>query len=159
MVRLIVQHHDVLHAHEVGHHPLDHLSFGFQCIQRLAPALEQRAPSLGNLHAFAQLEGVVVGDDDFCPFQIGKHILGNQLAACIVGVRVIGLKHTQTVANGQAGRDNQEAACEFFAGGATYGIDGLPGDEHGHDGCLAGARGQLQGQAHEIRIGVAVGIF
>ena len=30
----------------------------------LAAALEQRAADLGDLHALAQLEGVVVGDDD-----------------------------------------------------------------------------------------------
>ena len=35
-------------------------------------------------------------------------------------------------------------------------IDGLPGDEHGHDGGLAGAGGQLQRQAQQLRVGLAL---
>ena len=33
----------------------------------------------------------------------------------------------------------------------------LPGDEHGHDGGLAGARGQLQRDAEEVRVGHRIG--
>ena len=38
------------------------------------------------------------------------------------------------------------------------GVDGLPGDEHRHHRRLAGAGGQFQGQAHQLRIGLGVGI-
>ena len=44
------------------------------------------------------------------------------------------------------GRDDQEAAGELLAGGAAHGVDRLPGDQHRHDGGLAGAGGELQGQ-------------
>ena len=37
-------------------------------------------------------------------------------------------------------------------------VDGLPCDDHGHDGGLAGAGGQLQGQARQLRVGVVVGV-
>ena len=37
-------------------------------------------------------------------------------------------------------------------------IDGLPGDEHRHDGGLARAGGELQREAHQFRVGVVVGI-
>ena len=41
VMRLIIEHEDVLQAHQVGHDPLDHLPFGFQCVQLLAAALEE----------------------------------------------------------------------------------------------------------------------
>ena len=40
VVRLVVEHEDVLQAHQVGHDPLEHLAFGFQRVQLLAVALE-----------------------------------------------------------------------------------------------------------------------
>ena len=44
MVGLVIEHHDVFHAHEIGHDPLEHLALGFDGIQLVArPALEQRA--------------------------------------------------------------------------------------------------------------------
>ena len=39
----------------------------------------------------------------------------------------------------------------------AHGVDGLPGDEHGHDGGLAGAGGQLERDAEQLRVGIAVG--
>ena len=42
--------------------------------------------------------------------------------------------------------------------GMPDGVDGLPCDDHGHDGGLAGAGGQLQGQARQFRVGVVVGV-
>ena len=78
---LVVEDKDVLHAHQVGHDPLDHLPFGFQRVQLLAAALEQRAAALGKLDALAQLEGVVVGDDDLGAVHVVQHVAGHQFAA------------------------------------------------------------------------------
>jgi hypothetical protein len=36
VVRLVVDDEDVLHAHQVGHHPLQHLAFGFERVEFLA---------------------------------------------------------------------------------------------------------------------------
>ncbi len=44
------------------------------------------------------------------------------------------------------------------AAGLADGVDGLPGNDHRHDGGLAGAGGELQGQAHQFRVGAVVGI-
>lgn len=47
---------------------------------------------------------------------------------------------------------------EFPARGVADGVDGLPGDQHGHDGRLARAGGQFQRQALKLRVGVVVGV-
>ena len=55
----------ILHSHQVGHDPLDHLAVRFKRLQFLAGApLQQLASSFGKLDALAQLEGVEIGDDD-----------------------------------------------------------------------------------------------
>jgi len=41
----------------------------------------------------------------------------------------------------------------------TDGVDGLPGDEHRHDGGLAGAGRELQGEAEQLGIGLGVAAF
>ena len=69
MVRFIIEHEDVLHPHQVWHHPLEHLPFGFKGIQLFASPLEQRASALGKLDALAKLERVIVGDDDLGAIQ------------------------------------------------------------------------------------------
>jgi hypothetical protein len=66
------------------------------------------------------------------------------------------LEYAKAVTNGQAGRDHQKAAREFPAAGPAHGVDGLPGDDHGHHCGLAGAGGQFQGEAHELRVRVVV---
>ncbi len=46
VVRLIVQREDILHPHQVGHDPLQHLALGFQRLQRFAaqPSSAARVP-------------------------------------------------------------------------------------------------------------------
>jgi hypothetical protein len=48
---------------------------------------------------------------------------------------------------------DEKAARELLAGRVAHGIDGLPGDQHGHDGGLASTRGQLEGHAEQVRVG------
>ncbi len=69
----------------------------------------------------------------------------------VVAVRVVRLEHAQAVLDGDAGRDDEEAAGEALALRPADGVDGLPGDEHGHDRGLAGAGGQLEGEPHQLR--------
>ena len=81
VVRLVVEDEDVLHAHQVGHDALDHLAFGLQRVQLLAGRpCEQRAAALGQLDPLAQLEGVVVGDDDLGPVHVVQHVARDELA-------------------------------------------------------------------------------
>ncbi len=147
MVGFVVDRHYVLHAHEVGHHPLQHLAFGLKGVQFLAPALEQRTSAFGEIQPLAQLEGVVVGDDDLGPVQVGQHVVRDQLATVVVAVRVVRLEHAQPVADGDAGRNDQEAAREPPALRPTHCVDSLPRDEHRHHRGLSRAGRQLQGEA------------
>jgi hypothetical protein len=117
MVRFVVDGQDVLHAHEVGHHALKHLAFSFLRVEVITrAALKQGAASRGKFDAFAKLEGVVVGDDDLGPIHIVEHVAGNKLTAGVVAIRIVGLEHAQAVFDRQAGRADQKAAREMFAG-------------------------------------------
>ncbi len=101
---------------------------------------------------------MIVGNDDLCPFKVGKHVTGNKFPALVVAVRVVRLKHAQTVADGQPWRDDQKSPCKLLAVGPAHRIDGLPGNQHSHYGGLACACGQFKCQSHQVRIGVVVGI-
>ena len=98
MVRFVVEDHDILHPHQVRHDALDHLAFGFLRVERVTcPALQELTAALGKLDALAQLEGVVVRDDDLGPFDILEHVGGHKLAVDVIAVRVGGLEHAQAV--------------------------------------------------------------
>ena len=77
-------------------------------------------PPFGEFDAFAQLEGVVVGDDDLGPVHVVEHVARNELAVVVVAVGVVGLEDAQAVLDREARRDDQEAAGEVLArsGGA-----------------------------------------
>src|SRR5579871_943594 len=154
----VVKDQDVLDAHEAGHDALDHLAFGFEGTERLAAALQQVASTFGDLQALAEFEGVVVGDDDLGVVQVGKQVAGHEFAAGVVAVGVIGLEDAEAVADGESGGDDQEAAGETGAAGAAQGVDGLPGDEHRHDGGFARASGKFEGDAEESGIGLMIGV-
>ena len=51
---------------------------------------------------------------------------------------------------------DEKAAREVLAAGAAHRVDRLPRDEHGHDGRLAGAGGELQREPHQLGVGVPV---
>ena len=146
VVGLVVEHQDVLHAHEVRHHPLEHLARGLAGRDVRTPALEEGAASLRDGEGLALHEGVVVGDDDLGAVQVAEHVGRHQLAALVVAVRVVRLEHPQAIADGETRGDHQESAREPPAAGTAHRIDGLPRDEHGHDGGLAGAGRELERQ-------------
>ena len=56
------------------------------------------------------------------------------------------------------GRHDEKAARESAAAGLADRVDRLPGNDHRHDGGLAGAGGELQGQTHQLRVRAVVGI-
>ena len=158
VVGLVVDGEDVFQAHEVGHDPLQHLAGGLLGVEGLAPAaLEELAVALGDVEALAAAEGVVVGDDDLGALDRVQQVGGDQFAAGVVAVGVVGLEDAQPVLDGDAGGDDEEAPGEALAVAVAVGVDDLPGDEHGHDGGLAGAGGELEGQALQVGVGVVVG--
>ena len=129
MVTLVVHDENVLHAHQVGHDPLQHLSLGLQCVQRLpTPAFQQPASPFRHLHAFPQYEGMVVGYDDLGPVEVAQHVAGHQLSADVVAVRIVGLQYAQPVPDRNPWRHNQKTACEPPAVGMSDGVDRLPRD-------------------------------
>ena len=114
-MRLVVEDQDVLHAHQVGHDALDHLAFGFEGVQLFAAPLKQRAAAFGKFDALAQLEGVIVGDDDLGAVDVVQHVARDQFAARVVAVGIVRLEDAQAVLDREARRDDEEAAGELLA--------------------------------------------
>ena len=67
------------------------------------------------------------------------------------------LQDAEAVANGDSGGNDQEAPGKTAAVGAANRIDGLPGDQHGHDGGFAGTGSEFQAESPKVRVGVKVG--
>ena len=149
MVRLVVQDDDALHPHEFGYGAGEHLPFGLKGGQWVTVSFKEGAVALGQVERLPSLEGVVVGDDDLRLVELAEHVGRHEFAAGVVAVRVVRLKDAQAVADGDARRHDEEAAGEPGARGAADGVHGLPSDQHGHHGGLAGAGGELQGHAGE----------
>ena len=156
VVGLVVEHQDVLHAHEVRHHPLEHLARGLAGRDVRTSALEEGAASLRDGEGLALHEGVVVGDDDLGAVEVAEHVGRHQLAALVVAVRVVRLEHPQAVADGEARGDHQESAREPPAAGTAHRVDGLPRNEHGHDRGLAGAGRELEREPGEAGVRLLV---
>jgi len=62
----------------------------------------------------------------------------------------------QTAPGPRKHRSPCRPAGEMFAGRAADGVDGLPRDEHGHDGGLARSGGEFERETHQRGIGVFV---
>ncbi len=157
MVRLVIDHEDVFHTHQIRHDALDHLALGLGGQDVVAgAAFEELATAFGNLDALTQLEGVVVGNDDLGAVHLVEHVARHQFAVLVVAVRIVRLEDLEAVLDGEAGGDDEESTSERLAAGAANRVDRLPGDEHGHDCRLASAGGELERKPHEIRVGLLV---
>jgi hypothetical protein len=155
--RLVVQHDYVLHAHEFWHDALKHLAVGFESLQLFAaPAFDRVARALRDVYALAQLEGVVVGDDDLGAVDVRQHVGRHNFPVPVVTFRVVGEQNAQPVTDRDARRHDQEAAGKLLAIRMAHGIDRLPSHQHRHHGRLAGARRQLQRHAEQFGIGLRV---
>ena len=102
---------------------------------------------------------MVVRDDDLRSLQVAEHVGGHQLAAGVVGVRVVRAQDPESVPDRHARRDHEEPASVPLAAGAADGVDRLPGDDQRHHRGLAGARGELQGQPGEPGVGLLAGLL
>ena len=93
VVGFVVQDQNVLRAHELGHHSLQHLAFGLASIERQAPPLKKCPAYLRDLNSFPAPEGVVVGDDNLRPVQSGQQVDRNQHTVAVAAVRVVRFQH------------------------------------------------------------------
>ena len=159
MVGFVVQNHDVLETHQVRHDALYHLPFGFQGVDRsTVAAFEKRPATFRDFQPLAQLECVIVGNDDLRPLDIVQHVRRHQFTVGIVAVGIARQEDPKPVFDGEAGRDYKKTASKMRAAGTTNRIDGLPGDKHGHHRRLAGACGEFKGNAGQLRIRLGIRI-
>ena len=76
------------------------------------PSRENRLRELAGADLLAELEGVKVGDDDPGLAELFKLVAGDDVAKAVVIVGVVGEQDAQTVADGDAGADDQERVGE-----------------------------------------------
>ena len=157
---LVVDDHHVRHRHQLRHHPLQHLALRFERLRHVAGAPLQKLPAApGQLEALAQLERVVVGDDDAGAVQVVQHVGRNQLTTAVVALGIVRVQHAKPITDREARCDDEKATGKALAARVPHRVDRLPSDQHRHHGRLAGAGGELQAEAGEtgVRFGVRRG--
>ena len=87
-----------------------------------------------------------IGDD------AAAGLVRNELAAGVVAIRIIGEQHPQPILDRDAGRHDQEGTGELPAARMADCVDGLPRDQHRHDGRLPCAGSQLQRKTDQLRV-------
>jgi hypothetical protein len=157
MMRLIVDHDDILEREQLTAGAVEHLPVGLSRFERLGRIPGQESPAHPRqLHSLAVLEGVVIGDDDGRLADVAKHVVGQQLAGAVIAPGMLRVEHLEPVADRDAGSDDQECPREAVGAGSAYGIERLPGDNHCHNGSLAGAGRHFQGDAEQLQVGVGI---
>jgi hypothetical protein len=86
VVRLVVEDEDVLHRHQFRHDALEHLPVGLERVELGGAALEELPAAAGQVDPLAQVESVVVRDDDLRLAQLREYVRGDQLAALAIAV-------------------------------------------------------------------------
>lgn len=105
-----------------------------------------------------QLEGMKIGDDDFCLSKFLKLLSGYNIPHAVVVPRIVRKQHAEPVADRNARGDNQEGIGESSILRVGALIQGVPGDEHGHDHGFAGAGRHLEGGTRQAGIRGAIRI-
>jgi hypothetical protein len=156
VMRLVVQHDDLLPAGQFTAYTPDHLIGRFH--ERVGLALGQYG--LGEfrcLSAFALDEAVVIGDDDGGLAEPLQQIGRQQIAFAVVVRRIGRQQHTQAIANRDPGRDDEEGIAEAAVLPVLELVERLPRDQHGHDNGLPGSGCHLEG--HARKAGVEAGVL
>ena len=158
MMGLVVDDDDALEPHQIGDDALEHLTRGLTRVDGGAIALEQVAAATGEFYFFSQHKRVIVGDDDFGTQHLFAHIERDEFTLGEVTLGVVRMQHAQAIADGDARRDDEEARREAFGRACARGVDGLPGDEHGHHGGFAGTGGEFERDAKNIWVGIGASV-
>jgi|688.fasta_scaffold209968_2 hypothetical protein len=111
VVGFVVEQDDILQAHQIGRDALNHLAFGFECIERLADAALGQLPApIGEFEFLVAFKGVEVGDDDYCASDTIEHIVGIDLAGFVVAVWIVGLEDSESISDREAWGDDEKTA-------------------------------------------------
>jgi hypothetical protein len=113
VMRLVIEHHDVFHTHQVRHDTLEHLPFAFERVDGVTMTTFQKGSvAFGKFEPLSELESVIVGDDDFGALYVVEHVRRYQLAAGVVAFGVTRLEHAKPILDSESRCDNEEAASE-----------------------------------------------
>ena len=150
VVRLVVEHHDLALARPEGpQHPgRHHVRRLGEGVGQVGPTAPKELSGVGrhplDLLGVAGQEGVVVDDLDLRLQEGVPQVARDEVPLAVVALLPFGMEDAEAVADGDAGRDDQEALGEASVGRRHDFVDRLPGDEHGHHDGLAGAGRHLQ---------------
>src|SRR5277367_2411028 len=86
---------------------------------------------------------MVVRDHDLGTIDLLEHVARNEFAAHVVAVGIIWLQNAQPVLDRQSRGANQKTSRELRTCRMPHGVDGLPRDDHGHNGRLTCTRGSF----------------
>ena len=150
VMRLVVENDDILACQQFRADARQHLPFGLFCLRFRPAALQYRAGEFGQSEGLAQLELVVVGNDDARGPDRADHVVRDEAAALVIILRIARQQHAEAVANRDAGADDKKRVRIIPP--AVDRVDRLPGDQHRQHGRLTRAHCHLGGDTKETRI-------
>ncbi len=94
-----------------------------------------------------------VGNNDLGPIHWFQQVIGNNVHRTVIAFRVGWQQHAKSVADGNAGGDDQKGVGEAGVLGVGDLIEGVPSDRHGHHHRFPRTGGKFAGSAMEAGIG------
>ena len=110
---LVIDDRDVLEAHQAVGDTAHHLPLGLLGPKRLPTPLQCTTGDLVHGKHVAQLEGVIVRDDDLGLSHVIQHVGRDKFSGLVIALGVLRHQHAQAVADGDTRRDDQEPAGEL----------------------------------------------
>ena len=147
MVGLVVDDDDVPLVAELAANTVDHLGGAL-----VEVGAENLLGQLVGLDQLAGLEGMEVGDQDLGSAELPDQVGRDQVAQPVIVLGVVGQEHPQPVADGDARGDDEERVGEPAVFRVGDLVQGVPGDQHGHDDRLARAGRHLHRDPVESRV-------
>jgi hypothetical protein len=150
VVRFVVEDDDVLPCEQFRADARQHLPFRLFRLRLRPAALQYSSGKFRQRQGLAQLEGVVVGDDDARRPNGADHVVRHKAAALVIILRIARQQHAKAVADRDAGADDEKGVRIIPP--AMDRIDRLPSNQHCQHGGLSGAGRHLGGDAKEARV-------
>ena len=119
-------------------------------MKALSPAVaEDLLGQLADGDLLAEQERVEVGDDDLGARQLLAVKFRHDVELAVVVLWIVGQQDAQAIADGDAGRDDQEGIGKAVVLRLRELVEGVPCDQHRHHDGLAAAGGHLERDAGE----------